>query len=490
MSRRPLTFSELFFRMKSVTERDVQNELASRANEQMAQGRLGIIHEDEFFWKNGERYVYGPDIDYYDKKVPQYKEEWHNYDCYYVSTMRNTSLSYVDRMKPNLGLVTHMSERQWHLPRSHPYHLLNFPQEILDLILVFTLVIEDHTITPDVTLSNKRSAYKMSRSYTLDGKRYEPPDFSNSEDFDHPVPLSTIITKKHHDSKGAYFMLHKVYRPTIDATILRVCKTISVQGTRMLYEKNVFQFSMTQVHSAGCPGYLAFGKVHKGNVTLKPFTRRSTTYGSNPSRFFSKAFRAIQKKFSIYDLEDYLYHDHFIRFLRAIGPAKAAMIKKLHFRGRIVTHKCGGLERGLDCEDGLYESLCLYIPLINKFCTSLQEMVIGIGEDKVYFPIYLSQSRASNKFEALTELLKTLKTVRLLEIYQWKEAEPNYTIIEPGTVKIIHTFPELHRGRVLELERKVTLWFKERAHKWEHEEIERQKLLRLWRRHTIGEEES
>ncbi|TGO67886.1 hypothetical protein BOTNAR_0034g00460 [Botryotinia narcissicola] len=457
--------------MKPVTERDVKKELASRANEQVAQGRLGIIHEDEFFWKNGERYVYGPDIEYYDQKVPEYNEEWHDYDCYYVSTMKITSLSYVDRTKPNSDLVTHMSEGQWHLPRSHPYHLLNFPQEILDLILRFTLVIKDHTLTPDVTLSNKRIAYKMSHSYTLDGKKYEPPDFSNSEDSDHPVPLSTIITKKHHDSKGAYFMLHKVYRSMIDVTILRVCKTISIQGTRMLYEKNVFQFSMTHFHSAGCPGYLAFGKVHKDNVTLKPFTRRWLTYGSNPNGCFWMAFRAIEKKFSTYDLEDYLYHDHFVRFLRAIGPAKAAMIKKLHFRGRIVTHKCGGLERGLDCEDDL-------------FCTSLQEMVVGIGEDKVYFPISLAQSRAREKFETLTELLKTLKTVHLLEIYQWKEAEPNYTIVEPGPFKITHTFPELHRRRVIELERNVTRWFKERADKWKHEEIERQNLPR--RRRVIN----
>lgn len=317
----------------------------------------------------------------------------------------------------------------------------------------------------------------MSHSYTLDGKRYEPPDFFNSEDSDHPVPLSTIITKKHHDSGGAYFLIHKVYRPMIDATILRVCKAISVQGTRMLYEKNIFQFSMTQVRIAGCPGHLTLGQVHKNNVTLKPFTQRWSDYGSNPNGCLLMAFRAIEKKFSTYDLADYLYHDHFIRFLRAIGPAKAAMIKKLHFRGRIVTHKCGGYERRLDCEDDLYESLCLYIPLINKFCTSLQAMAIGIGEDKVYFPISLIQSRATVMFQALDELLKTLKTVHRLQIYQWKEAEPNYTIIEPGPVKITHTFPKLHRGRVVELERKVTGWFKERADKWEHEEIESQKTL-------------
>ncbi|TGO33241.1 hypothetical protein BHYA_0258g00090 [Botrytis hyacinthi] len=412
MSRKPLTFSDLSFRIKPVTELDVKTELASRANETVAQERLGIFHEYEFFWKNGKRYVYGP--------------------------------------------------------------------EILDLILGFTLVIKDHTITPDVTLSNKRSAYKMSHSYTLDGKRYETPDFYNSEDSDHPVPLSTIITKKHHDSKGEYFILHKVYRPMMDATILRVSKTISAQGTRMLYENNSFQFSMTQVHSAGCPGYLAFGKVHKDNVILKPFTPTWLNDGSNLNGCVSMAFRAIERNFSTYDLEDYLYHDHFIRFLRAIGPAKAVMIKELHFRGRIVTHKCGRYEHGLDCEDDLYESLCLYIPLINKFCTSLQAMAIGIGEDKIYIPIAFKQSRASVKFEALNELLKTLKTVRHLEIYQWKEAEPNYTnyiIVEPGLVKTIYTFPELNGKRVVELERNVTRWFKERADKWEHEEIERQKTL-------------
>ncbi|KAF5870326.1 uncharacterized protein Bfra_009710 [Botrytis fragariae] len=475
MLRRPPTHLELLFRTKPVTEQDVENELASRANEQVMQRGLDIFHIYEFFWQNGERYVYGPDIGYYDTKVLEYKEEWNNHDCYYVSTMETTSLSYVDRPKPNSGFVTHMSERQWHLPRNHLHHLLNFPQEILDLILDFTLVIKDHTVTPDVTLSNKRSSYKISHSYTLDGKRYEPPDFYNSEDPDHPVPLSTIITKKYHDSKGAYFMIHRVYRPVIDATILRVCKTISVQGTRMLYEKNVFQFSMTQINSTGCPGYLAFGKVYKDNVTLKHYTRRLWSY--NPDGYFLMAIHAIETQVSTYDLEDYLYHDHFIRFLHVIGPAKAAMIKKLHFHGRIVTHRCKSLKRVLNCEEDLYESLHLYIPLINKFCTSLQTMEIGIGEDKMYFPIVHTQSRAIVRFKALNELLRTLKTVRRLDIYQLKEAKPTYNIVEPGPIKIVHTFPELHRRRVVALERNVTRWFKERADKWEHEENERQKIL-------------
>ncbi|TGO43840.1 hypothetical protein BCON_0813g00030 [Botryotinia convoluta] len=309
----PPTHPELLFKTKPVTERDVENKLASRATEQVVQGGLGIIHDYGFFLKNGKRYVYGP--------------------------------------------------------------------EVLYLILGFTLVIKDHTITPDVTSSNKRSSYKMSHSYTLDGKRYEPPDFYNSQDSNHSVPLSTIITKKYHDSEGAYFMLHNIYRPMIDATVLRVCKAISVQGTKML----------------------------------------RLNYSRNPDGYFLMAIHAIETQVPTYDLEDYFYHDHSIRFLHIIGPAKAAMIKRLHFHGRIVTHKCKGPERALDCEDDL--------------------AIIG--------------------FKALDELLRTLKTVRRLEIYQLKEAEPIYNIVEPGSIKIIHTFPELHQ----------------RANKWEHEEIERQKTL-------------
>ncbi|TGO21893.1 hypothetical protein BPAE_0195g00210 [Botrytis paeoniae] len=475
MLRRPPTHLELLFKTKPVTEQDDENELASEATEQVVQRGLGIIHIYDFFWRNGERYIYGADIGYYDQKVPEYKEKWKNLDCYYVSTWETTSLSYVDIPKPNSHLVTYMSERQWYLPRSHPHHLLNFPQEILNLILGFTLVIKDHTLTPDVTLSNKRSSYKISHSYTLDGKRYEPPEFFTSEDSDHPVPLSTIITKKNHDSKGAYFILHKVYRPIIDATILRVSKAISVQGTKMLYEKNMFHFSMTNVSSTGCSGYLAFEKVHKNIVVLKHYARRQWNFNSN--QYFLMAIHAIKTRVSTYHLEDYLYHDHFIRFLHVIGPAEAAMIKKLHFHGRIVTHKCKGPERALDCEDDLYESLYLYIPLINKFCTSLQTMVISIGEDKMYFPIVQTQSRAIITFKAFDKLLRTLKTVRHLGIYQLNEAESTYNIVEPGPIKRIHTFPELHRKRVIELERNVTRWFKERADKWEHEEIERQKIL-------------
>ncbi|KAF7891041.1 uncharacterized protein EAF02_001366 [Botrytis sinoallii] len=448
------------------------------------------------------------DISYYNTRVPEYKEEWNSNNCYYVSTMDIKSLSYVDTPKTDPNLVTHISERQWNLPRNHPHRLLNFPQEVLDLILGFTLVIKDHTITPDVTSSNKRNSYKMSQSYTLDGKRYKsgkrykPPNFCN---IDHPVPLSTIITKKHHDSEGAYFMLHKVYRSMIDATILRVCKAISVQGTKMLYEKNTFQFSMTQVTTTACPGYLVSGKVHKPRVVLKHRKRKQLDYipipdMPNHNGYLPMAFRAIETQSSLFDLEEYLYHDHFIRFLRVIGPAKAAMIKKLHFHGIIVTHECQGpdLLRNpaqnrqdvhFKCEDDLYDSLFLYIPLINKFCTSLQTMVIGIGEDKMYMPSCLIQSQTIIRFEALDELLKTLKTVRRLEIYQLKEADPNYFIVEIGSNRIAHTFPELYSRRVVELERKVTRWFKKRADKWEHEEIERQKtLMTLETPPQIGEE--
>ncbi|TEY71734.1 hypothetical protein BOTCAL_0087g00010 [Botryotinia calthae] len=476
--RTPWTYLDFRSKMKPVTERYFGNNPASTETEQVIQGRSGIIHGHEFFWKNGMRYIYGPDIRYYDTIVPEYKKEWYIYDYYYVSTMDTISLSYVDSPKSNSHLVTHMSESQWNLPRSNPHHLLNFPQEILYLILGFTLVTKDHTITPDVTLSNKRGSYKMSHSYTLDGKRYEPslgpPDLITNEHLDHQFPLSTIITEKHHDSEGAYFMLHKVYRPMIDATILRVCKTISVQGTKILYGKNVFQFSMT-LGSDGDPRYLAFGERNKQFMTLKHYFR--TNWSSDPDGYFLMAIHAIKTQMSTFDLDDYLYYDHFIRFLHVIGPVKAAMIRKLHFHGRIVTHRCERFEPALRCEEDLYESLQLYIPLINKFCTRLQTLVIGIGEDKMNFPIVQAQERAIVRFEALEKLLRQLKTVRRLEINQWKEAEPNSNILEPGSIKLPHTFPELHRRRVEELERKVTGWFKERTNKWEHEENERQKTL-------------
>ncbi|KAF7950468.1 hypothetical protein EAE96_007752 [Botrytis aclada] len=465
---------ELLLKTKLVAKQDVDKQLASRATEQVEQGDLGIIHEYDFFWKNGRRYIYGADIGYYDQKVPEYKEEWNFPDYYYVSTTETTLLSYVDTPKPNSHLVMHMSERQWFLPQSHPRHLLNFPQEIFDMILGFTLIIKDHTVTPDVTLSNKESSYKMSHSYTLDGKRYEPPQSFTNEDSNHPVPLSTIVTKGNHDSKGAYFTLHKVYRPMIDATILRVCKAISVQGTKLLYEKNVFHFSMTQIGNTDFPGYLSSRKIHEHTVVSKHHARRLCNFSSN--LYFLVAIHAIENRVSTYDLQDYLFDDHFIRFLHVIGPDKAAMIKKLHFHGRIVTHSCQG-ERELDCEDDLYESLYLYIPLINKFCTSLQTMVIGIGEDKMYFPIHHTQQRAVIVFAALDKLLRTLKTVRRLEIYQLKEAELIYNIVEPGPIKITHTFPELHRRRVADLETKTTRWFKARADEWEHNKIERQKII-------------
>ncbi|CCD48192.1 hypothetical protein BofuT4_P034850.1 [Botrytis cinerea T4] len=50
--------------------------------------------------------------------------------------------------------------------------------------------------------------------------------------------------------------------------------------------------------------------------------------------------------------------------------------------------------------------------------TGLQTLVIGIGEDKVYSPIFQAQERAIVRFEALEKFSRQLKTVRRLEIYQ------------------------------------------------------------------------
>ncbi|KAF7854560.1 hypothetical protein EAF04_010369 [Stromatinia cepivora] len=470
-----------------------EEKLASRALERFAQGNWDK-HGDKFFWKDNERYICGPDIAYHDTKLPNYEEEWWGKDCYIVATDDRRPLPYVDGPKHNSSLVAHKSEKQWMLPRTHPHHLLNFPQEILDIIFDFTLVIKDHTITPDVTSSNSARSYKVSHSYTLDGKRYTPPRCYTQQELGDQLPLSTIITEKHYDTEGIYFMLRKVYRPIIDATILRVCKSIRAQATKMLYGENVFQFSMTHTGKNSFPGFLSCGGLYMGFPTRKLDARyrsyRQFRVGS-PYPYAQSAIQGIENQVPMFGLEDHIYHDHFARFLRAIGPAKAAMITKLHFRGKLMIHECPDT-CDANCEEDLIESLVFYIPLINKFCTSLHTLIIDVGDDQQYLRAHSDITpeerdfKAFGRFNELDKYFKSLETVRNLEVYHLKYDGPNRS--GDSVDREDYDWSELRREKLMIAE-KIIAWIKKRADGWLHEEIEMQKAANSTGDMTISHQE-
>ncbi|TGO18289.1 hypothetical protein BTUL_0011g00960 [Botrytis tulipae] len=71
----------------------------------------------------------------------------------------------VDRISDDIEeirrlLGTHKSEPGWNLPRTHRFHLLNFPKEILKMIFAYTLVAKGGAfVAPTVVTSNYCESY-------------------------------------------------------------------------------------------------------------------------------------------------------------------------------------------------------------------------------------------------------------------------------------------------------------------------------------------
>ncbi|QSZ36045.1 hypothetical protein DSL72_007169 [Monilinia vaccinii-corymbosi] len=386
----------------------------ARANWELASGR--------YFWKDNYRFTCVEDIFYLETRKPRYKEVGRGDECkkYLISSDKRPTLAEIDQPKPAsvARLVAHKSERQWALPRQHPRHLLNFPQEIIDKIFKFTLVVQGHTVSPDVTTTNKKIVYKMHQTYTLDGERYtamyHPGDSWNKN----RLPLSTIVTEPRYDSHGKYFVLHKVYREMIDATLLRVCRSVCTQATKMLYGGNAFKFVMMEAGEKGHAGFMTEGEVYPDE---RGYLEWFNFEGGLPAAS-QTAIEEIDRQVPVMNLDSRNYYHHFIRFLHAIGPTKAAMIKILHFNGFSKFHN----RRSRLLE--FYDNLRGYIHLISKFCLNLQKLVIEIREDgekeKDNWPI----DRKTGKHVDLELLLRTeimqLKTVRKdLEVYKIEHGE-------------------------------------------------------------------
>lgn len=123
------------------------------------------------------------------------------------------------------------------------------------MIFGFILATKDFDTSLHVTTTNKKIKYKVYQNHTPSGLR------SNFKPCAKLLPLSTIITKENYDEKGEYFVFHKVFRPTIDATLLRVCKSINTQATKLLYGNNVFQFLMREIGERGEPNFLGEDKL-------------------------------------------------------------------------------------------------------------------------------------------------------------------------------------------------------------------------------------
>ncbi|TGO52430.1 hypothetical protein BCON_0141g00010 [Botryotinia convoluta] len=466
--------------------------LASRALEKFSHANWQGWSSNRWFWKDDCRYTCGDDflltliisdIIYNQIWVPRTKEVRcpFDYKKYLIPLGGPPTLSQIDIPKPQRlsKLLAHKSEMEWGLPRGHPRHLLNFPQEILDAIFGFTLSTQDYILSPDVSTTNKVHKYgdsKLHQTYTLGRMSYDMalPNTPHVES----LVVSTVIHEQRYDAQGKYFVLRRVCRHLIDATILRVCKSICDQGTKLLYAGNEFQFSTTKIGKLGAPTSLFEGRLYPNSLSNRSFCQGRDDQKATEGRqtIADDAINIIENRTPVLELDFDMYHDLFVRFLRVIGSSKAAMIKTLNFSGPVKKHHCSQdsscTKAHKWCEDDLIESLLLYITLINRFCTNLQKLVIVMRKDYETSDSFRG-SRTSYDYDE-----------RERQCYARLQAFLENQIRELNTVQYLQVYED-DRDEV-ECAKDTEAWFSERTRQRGLEALEKAKLQSRMQALTVG----
>jgi hypothetical protein len=148
----------------------------------------------------------------------------------------------------------------------------------------------------------------------------------------------------------------------------------------MLYSENGFSFDMLNPYH------------HKSPPTMLGTVKHHEEWHPSPPRPFispgdvRNAFYEIERRLPIKALTDWVYYDHFLRWLYCIGPKNAALVKTLKFQGTAKLHNCDGMEMTFPCffkpcDYSIVDSLRIYMPFIRKFCTGLEKLTLIVEED-------------------------------------------------------------------------------------------------------------
>ncbi|TGO11224.1 hypothetical protein BTUL_0114g00010 [Botrytis tulipae] len=453
------------------------------------------IH-NQWFVKDGIRHIIRRDIQYdHPKAIPRL---WENLSRWRSTTETQTYVDYWDSPVPlkDVDRVTektlaareaigiHPSEGGWNLPRSHPRHLLNFPQEILDKIIGYNLIIGEDvgSIAPIAMTSNKNSDYQEAhyqiarspypgpvredlprngyRVYAF-AERYQPVSGLFGDTLFERGPQS-IKKSKLSDEFGPYIQMQNILRLIVDASCLRACKAFQSYGTEMLYRHNTFKFDIsTYMNTRKYMMYDQDGP-RSSSTVLKPDRHIESVGVIQPYNEWlvevKDAVSQVKQSVSDKDLAGWAYQDPFVRFLYNIGPENAKLIKSLQFSGNMKTHRCSpGDDHHRICGEGFMMNFLIYLQFIHELCPHLEKLVLNIAPDVHRRYQDKEWLRWSSFQENLTPFLKThirkLQTVKTLVLCTRNEAKPaqqNY-LYEPMK------FP---------LAVETCKWFEERAKGW------------------------
>ncbi|CAG8981362.1 hypothetical protein HYALB_00013786 [Hymenoscyphus albidus] len=325
-------------------------------------------------------------------------------------------------------LTRHHSElvgSGWNLPIDHCRHILNFPAEILRMILQCILTLnKGETITPEIFRGTSKRIYAGCKA-----------TYKTS----HRAQYSTQYTySQRYDNKGAYLEIQALLgRLSIDATCLRACRIFCQIGSPVLYGLNTFKFKMANVHGLNAPAFLV---EPSSGILLHPNPNKPGRYRLLGE--VKEAIKQIEYHRPLRILSSWVYYDPFLRFLHAIGPRNASLITHLAFTGVAKLHTCEfgphvPLPGCFLCSDDLVQSGRFYTNFITKFCSSLFQLTLIPKEDwtALDFPTNphdLPDWQAKTMEEAVTKLLresisriKTLRRLNVLEV-DWDWSKPSF----------------------------------------------------------------
>ncbi|KAF7899513.1 hypothetical protein EAF00_003849 [Botryotinia globosa] len=298
----------------------------------------------------------------------------------------------IEKIRRLLG--THKSQPGWNRPRTHRFHLLNFPKG-------------GAFVTPTVVNSN------CSESYSEADFRIsfpESPYYNEYKSFESGLGVTlreNVGPRPGFPDSAPYVELTRVLRPIIDATCFRTCKQIWDLGSQILYADNAYSFKMKgdgmKLYDSPPSLLSEDGNYHWPNPDKPILSHEGISDDSALARQYNSKIKhvmnQIERGVPVLKLKGWAYYDPFLRFLYTIGPQSRASIRTLRFTGAPKTHVREA--QGCHCHGvDLLHNLRTYIPFINKFCTSVIKLVLDMDMD-----VCATMSSLENAVRSFDEVL-------------------------------------------------------------------------------------
>ncbi|TGO14165.1 hypothetical protein BTUL_0057g00310 [Botrytis tulipae] len=436
------------------------------------------------FIKDGKVYIIGADIQPFSEKcscattkfIHVVKDDGYTYIVAQPMTCSEHRLrmDIEDQIFPetkDMGqrLGIYPGENSWNLPRSHRYHILNFPPEILHIIFRYLLWIPYAFVEPDVVITNVVKSYEKFKKPTYKATLLnEILPMHNDDATYEPWRGSTMIKEKKICHGGREIIqLNRILRRMIDATCLRTCREFFRFGSAILYGNNIFKFPVETIGPYRNETCWIEGEFYNPDRE-KPKLGQLYDW----PQAIPYVMEQIRQGVPLKELAGWAYHDLFLRFLYVIRPRNLDLIKHLYFWGTTSIHSCNSKFRDGRCPNcpvNLFPEMCIYIEFINELCPSVERVTLEIDASTLSdaYDSYFSLSKERDFEHTITPFLmnqiRELKYVKSLTLRSW----------DTGGLKYAYDNPDrIHGSQDLDfpIAKETIKWFDDRAKGWAKEE--------------------